>query len=437
MLGTIAYALVATLGLGALLWFGSDRRVQPSAAWPLALAWCWGIELFQLTPLPLQWERGWSGWHLVFGSTFDWADMALYPVGVALGALVLLGVERLAGTRGARIAHAGNGRPHDETPPQNPKRLLLRWGSGAVLCATALALSWLLLSSALETAGFQPDPVGEEYAASARTVAAALAPVAVMSALACLATFAVRPDRAASPPARRLAAFLSLPLVVVVGLGAWVAAVEQPERETARRSLAAAEAEWEHTRESPTPTPPLPRPFSTPTATVPPPSADPSEPVESAGPTVSAQRGCTQEDLRYTLEGAEPVMPGNGAGTLSAKNVSATACWVQGRPLLRIDQGGRTLALTSGAPEVIAGPGEDRRVDLAPGAKAWAQLGWRGYRAADREQELPQTLLVSLSDARSPVAAGFAPSLQAGPHPFDLVDGGHLGVSTFSSSAPR
>ena len=46
-----------------------------------------GAEVFQATGVPLQLYRAHPGLALVLGTTFQWADIAAYPVGAALGAL--------------------------------------------------------------------------------------------------------------------------------------------------------------------------------------------------------------------------------------------------------------------------------------------------------------------------------------------------------------
>lgn len=93
-LGTIAYALVATLGIGAVLSALTRWRFPAFLSWPLSLAFCWGIELWQLTPTPGELSRQWIGWRLALGTSFDWFDVAMYPIGVALGTAMLWWVRR-------------------------------------------------------------------------------------------------------------------------------------------------------------------------------------------------------------------------------------------------------------------------------------------------------------------------------------------------------
>ncbi|MGO2151585.1 MAG: DUF2809 domain-containing protein, partial [Microbacterium gubbeenense] len=101
ILGVLALVVIAT-GLGvhvlapgsfatdaagdvlyAVLIYLLAAIVVPRGAWAIALAWCVGVELFQLTGLPAQWG---SPWTLVFGSGFAWTDLVFYSVGVALAA---------------------------------------------------------------------------------------------------------------------------------------------------------------------------------------------------------------------------------------------------------------------------------------------------------------------------------------------------------------
>ncbi|RII43729.1 DUF2809 domain-containing protein [Galactobacter valiniphilus] len=98
MIGTIAYAALVTVVLGLLLFAATRRRVSAWLAWPLGLAFCWGVELWQLTGVPARLSSQGIGWRLTLGTTFDWRDVALYPVGVALAALALWAVPALRAT---------------------------------------------------------------------------------------------------------------------------------------------------------------------------------------------------------------------------------------------------------------------------------------------------------------------------------------------------
>lgn len=68
-------------------------------AWVPALAWCIGVEFFQLTGWPAAWGFPWT---LLFGSGFAWADLAFYALGVGVAACVDALVRRRAATRAAR-----------------------------------------------------------------------------------------------------------------------------------------------------------------------------------------------------------------------------------------------------------------------------------------------------------------------------------------------
>ena len=71
----------------------------PRASWvtlaPLALIACFGIELFQLTgiPLALAQTQSWHWVRWILGSTFAWHDVLCYALGVPLAAFV----HRVAG----------------------------------------------------------------------------------------------------------------------------------------------------------------------------------------------------------------------------------------------------------------------------------------------------------------------------------------------------
>ncbi|WP_223690060.1 ribosomal maturation YjgA family protein [Leifsonia poae] len=61
------------------------RIVVPVA---VALAFCWSIEVFQLTPVPAELSQTIPGASLVLGSTFQWFDLVAYAIGVGLAALL-------------------------------------------------------------------------------------------------------------------------------------------------------------------------------------------------------------------------------------------------------------------------------------------------------------------------------------------------------------
>ncbi|MGO3088379.1 MAG: DUF2809 domain-containing protein [Galactobacter sp.] len=106
--GTVAYAALVTVVAGMLLWWLTRRRVAPVHAWPLGLALCWGVELWQLTAVPARPSSAWIGFRLTLGTSFDWWDMAFYPAGVGVAVLALLLARRLTPVRRARLARPGD-----------------------------------------------------------------------------------------------------------------------------------------------------------------------------------------------------------------------------------------------------------------------------------------------------------------------------------------
>jgi hypothetical protein len=182
-------------------------------------------------------------------------------------------------------------------------------------------------------------------------------------------------------------------------------------------------------------TPATPRPGALPEPETTPPTAPSPE-----TPT-TARRACTPGDLRFELGGIGRVLGGNGFGTLQAVNRGEEACWLQGRPSLGLTQAGRALAITSGLPETQAPDGDGSRVALGPGQRAEAALGWRGYGASDPAPDEPQILTVALRQGAPAVAAvtvlavddGATPPASVARHPFNLIAGGHLGVSTWGT----
>ncbi|AZS43443.1 hypothetical protein BWL13_01001 [Microbacterium oleivorans] len=55
----------------------------------IVLVWCVGVELFQLTGLPVRWAGEWPPIVLVFGTVFDARDLLVY----AVTALVIAGTD--------------------------------------------------------------------------------------------------------------------------------------------------------------------------------------------------------------------------------------------------------------------------------------------------------------------------------------------------------
>lgn len=83
--GTALYASMVHAGTLAV-W----PRLTPWAAGGVALAWCWGVEILQLTGVPADLSARSLVARLVLGASFDAVDMLWYPVGVV--PLVLLHV---------------------------------------------------------------------------------------------------------------------------------------------------------------------------------------------------------------------------------------------------------------------------------------------------------------------------------------------------------
>lgn len=75
--GTALYASMIYGGL-LVVW----PRLAPLAAAAGALAWCWGVELLQLTDLPRNLSAHSLAARLALGVTFDYVDLLWYPVGV-------------------------------------------------------------------------------------------------------------------------------------------------------------------------------------------------------------------------------------------------------------------------------------------------------------------------------------------------------------------
>ena len=90
--GTALYA--ATVYMGVLF---ARPRVNPYRAGGIALAICWLVEAFQLTPVPAALSAHSSVIRLLLGAHFDWNDVAWYPVGI----LPLVAVDVLLAARSA------------------------------------------------------------------------------------------------------------------------------------------------------------------------------------------------------------------------------------------------------------------------------------------------------------------------------------------------
>lgn len=99
--GTALYASMIYTGL-FLLW----PRMSPLRAGAIAIAFCWSIELFQLTGVPAELSARSAVARLTLGAQFDWTDIAWYPAGVVP---LLVGQEWLRRRAAGSSATAGPG----------------------------------------------------------------------------------------------------------------------------------------------------------------------------------------------------------------------------------------------------------------------------------------------------------------------------------------
>jgi hypothetical protein len=81
--GDVLYAVAVYFGIAFVLPHAGARTVAL-----FALIFCFGIELFQLTGIPVELARTKPWVHWILGSTFAWHDLACYAVGVLLAAAV-------------------------------------------------------------------------------------------------------------------------------------------------------------------------------------------------------------------------------------------------------------------------------------------------------------------------------------------------------------
>lgn len=78
------------------------RSARPTVvAAALAAAWCVGIELFQLTGIPMALGADFAPAMLVLGTVFDSRDLIVYPLAIVMAAAVDLAVAR---ARSAAVA---------------------------------------------------------------------------------------------------------------------------------------------------------------------------------------------------------------------------------------------------------------------------------------------------------------------------------------------
>ncbi|MEV0131591.1 DUF2809 domain-containing protein [Dactylosporangium sp. NPDC050688] len=87
--GTALYASMIYAGVYVL-----RPRTTPLAAGAAAIAWCWAVELAQLTGIPAELSSRSILARYALGVTFDAADLAWYPVGVVPLVLIHLFLTR-------------------------------------------------------------------------------------------------------------------------------------------------------------------------------------------------------------------------------------------------------------------------------------------------------------------------------------------------------
>ncbi|MEU2663658.1 DUF2809 domain-containing protein [Micromonospora sp. NPDC007220] len=91
--GTVLYACVVWAGVLFL-----RPRLSPPVAGAVAVAFCWAVELSQLTGVPAALSARSPLARLALGAQFDPVDLAWYPVGV----LPLVAVHRIVAARARR-----------------------------------------------------------------------------------------------------------------------------------------------------------------------------------------------------------------------------------------------------------------------------------------------------------------------------------------------
>lgn len=81
--GDLLYTVLLYVALVAIF-----PRWQPRIVGAIVLVWCIGVELFQLTGLPVAWADTFPPVLLVLGTVFDPRDLAVYVV-AAVGAVIV------------------------------------------------------------------------------------------------------------------------------------------------------------------------------------------------------------------------------------------------------------------------------------------------------------------------------------------------------------
>ncbi|MFS0867747.1 DUF2809 domain-containing protein [Microbacterium sp. 179-B 1A2 NHS] len=77
--GDALYVIAVWGGIVALA-----PRWPSAAVGGVVLAWCVGVELFQLTGLPVQWAQAWPPVMLALGTVFDLRDLVVYAITAAV-----------------------------------------------------------------------------------------------------------------------------------------------------------------------------------------------------------------------------------------------------------------------------------------------------------------------------------------------------------------
>ena len=90
--GDALYALLIVLGVIVVA-----PRMRSLAVGAIALVWCAGVEIFQLSGLPVRWAEHVPPVALVFGTGFDARDLLVYAASIAVAVGVDALVRRRAG----------------------------------------------------------------------------------------------------------------------------------------------------------------------------------------------------------------------------------------------------------------------------------------------------------------------------------------------------
>jgi len=91
------------------VWGGLVALFPRASSWligAIVVAWSVGVELFQLTGLPVAWAGEWPPIVLVFGTVFDARDLLVYAVTGLVLAVTDAAVRRAVGWRRAGVSAA-------------------------------------------------------------------------------------------------------------------------------------------------------------------------------------------------------------------------------------------------------------------------------------------------------------------------------------------